>query len=114
LERLPGDPFESFQTEREMAPPLGVEDRVDLIDDHGPYRLEHRGRPIRGEHQVERLGRGDQNVGRLSNHALAGLRRGVAGAHRHADLRQIRVVRPHARERDREIPFDVVIQSFER
>ena len=37
----------------------------------------------RGEHEIERLGRGDQQVGRATDQPLAFVRLGVAGAHRH-------------------------------
>ena len=42
----------------------------------------------RGEHQVERLGRGDQHVGRLAQHRLALLLGRVAGADRHRRCRR--------------------------
>jgi hypothetical protein len=36
--------------------------RVDLVDDHGLDRAQRRPR-LAGQHQVQRLGRGDQDVG---------------------------------------------------
>ena len=45
------------------APRLVAGDGVDLVDDHRLDAGEHLARP-RGQHQVERLGRGDQDVGR--------------------------------------------------
>ena len=45
-------------------------------------------RALRGQHQVERLGRGDQHVRRLAQHRLALLLRRVAGADRHRRRRR--------------------------
>ena len=61
-------------------PALGGGHRVDLVDDHGldaAQRLARR----RGEHEVERLGRGDEDVGRVAHEAAALVGRRVAGAH---------------------------------
>ena len=77
-----GDGVEALEGERQVGAALGGGQGVDLVDDHGldaPQGLAGR----RGEHQVERLGRGDEQVGRVAQHAPALVGRGVAGAHAH-------------------------------
>ena len=98
LRRTMGDGFEPLEREREVRAALGGRERVDLVDDdelHRPQRLAR----LRGEHEVERLGCGDEDVGRSAQERLAGAALGVAGAQRHA-----RLVEPDAeplgRERD--------------
>ena len=82
------------------APRLVPAMRVDLVDDHPADAAEDLAR-LRREHQVERLGRGDQDVGRSGLDPAALARRGVAGAHRDARLvgRARRGARPRARSR---------------
>jgi hypothetical protein len=73
---------EAFQAERHVGAPLGRRQRVDLVDDH---RL-HSGQSLPGgrrQQQVERLGGGDQDVGRVAGHLAPVLLRGVAGAQPH-------------------------------
>ena len=65
-------------------------------------------RALRGEQQVERLRRRDQDVGRLAEHRRALLLRRVAGAHRHRQLR----LEPG--ERPAQVPLDVVVQRLQR
>ena len=64
----------------EVGAPLGGGQGVDLVDDH---RLDvaQRLAGLRREHEVERLGRGDEDVGRVARRAGAAPRAGVAGAH---------------------------------
>ena len=81
LRRLVGDLLEPLEREREMGAALGGRHRVDLVDDHGLDALQ-RLACRRREHQVERLGRGDQEVGRAADELLALVGRRVAGAHR--------------------------------
>ena len=53
--------YRALERQREVRAALGRDERVDLVDDH---RLD-RAQPlagIRGEHQIQRLGRGDQDV----------------------------------------------------
>ncbi len=77
-----GDGVETLEGEREVGAPLGGGQGVDLVDDHGLHTAEVLpGR--RREHQVERLGRGDEQVGRVAQHAAALVGGGVAGAHAH-------------------------------
>ena len=59
--RLLGQPLERH---REVRPALGLRHRVDLVDDD-PLRTGEELARLRGEHEVERLGRGDEDVGRV-------------------------------------------------
>ncbi len=73
---------ETLQAERHVGAPLGRRQRVNLVDDH---RL-HTGESLPGgrrQQQVERLGGGDQDVGRVAGHLAPVLLRGVAGAQPH-------------------------------
>ena len=58
-----------FQGQREVGAALAPRDRVNLVEDHGAYGAEHAATAHRGEHDVQRFGRSDQYVGRLSHHA---------------------------------------------
>ncbi len=82
LRRLVGDLLQPFEGERQVGSALGGGHGVDLVDDHGLDPLQRLARR-RGEHEIERLGRGDQQVGRATDQPLAFIRLGVAGAHRH-------------------------------
>ena len=71
--------LEPLERERQVRAALGRHQRVDLVDDDRLDRAQRLAR-VRGQQQVERLRRGDQDVGRLALKARAlGLRR-VAGA----------------------------------
>ena len=66
---------EPLEGDGQVAAALGGGQRVDLVDDHGldaAQRLPRRG----GEHQVERLGRGDEDVGRVADEHGAARRPG--------------------------------------
>ncbi len=56
---------------------------MDLVDDHRLHPRQHRGR-LAGEHEIERLGSGDKDLGRLAFDARPLARRRVAGAYGHA------------------------------
>ena len=72
--------LQPLERQREVSAAFGRDERVDLVDDD---RLDsgQRGPRRRREHEVERLGRRDEDVGRSSRHPRAILRRRVAGAH---------------------------------
>jgi hypothetical protein len=102
--------LEPLDGERQMGPALARDEGVDLVDDEdldGGERLA-RGRR---EHEVERLGRRDEDVGGGSRHPCALSGRRVARAHVHGGC----VRRVAAAERPRgdpgdghaEVPFDV-------
>ncbi len=57
--------LEPLEREREVRAALGGGNGVDLVDDHRLDRAERLSR-ARGEHQVERLRRRDQDVGRVA------------------------------------------------
>ena len=100
-----------------MGAALRAGDRVDLVDDHVihvPQRLADSA----GEHQVERFGRGDQDV-RGASRDLASLLRGrVAGPGRDRDVRrrgpQSLRREPDAGQRRPQVPLDVVGQGLQR
>jgi len=82
-----GDRLESLERQHQVRAPLGRGDRVDLVDDDRFDRSERFAR-LGGEHQVERLGRGDQDVGRLPEQPPPFASVGVARAN--ADRRDVR------------------------
>ncbi len=70
-----------LEAERQVAAPLVAGQRVHLVDDDGAHAAQHGPRGRRGEEQVERLGRGDEQVGRLFlRMAARSAGRRVAGA----------------------------------
>ena len=87
LRRPVGDLVEPFETQRQVGAALGGRHGVDLVDDDGLDAAQGVG-GRRGQHQVQRLGRGDEQVGRAADQLLAFVRRGVAGAHRHLGCRE--------------------------
>ena len=76
-----------LQAEREVHAALVAGQGVDLVHDHGAHGAEDLARLGAGEHQVERFGRGDQDVRRLAHHRPPLALRRVAGADGHADGR---------------------------
>ncbi len=69
-----------LQRHGEVRAALGLRHRVDLVDDH-PLRAGEELPRLRGEHQVQRLGRGDEHVGRAAQHRRPFPLRRVARAH---------------------------------
>ena len=120
-----GDAIQPRQRERQVAAPLVAHHRVDFVHDHrfdGAQRLTA---ALGGEHQIERLGRDDQDVRRALDDRLPLRGRRVARAHRGADARhrraaQCALLRPRPRQlrdfpqRLFEVALDVVAQRFER
>ena len=96
-----------LERQRQMGAPLGRRHRVDLVDD---ARLGAGEQLLRapGQHQVQRLGRRDQDVGRLAQHRLALALRRVAGPHRDAQIRS------DPAQRHAQVAVDVVGQRLER
>ena len=78
---------EPFERHGEVRAALGAGDRVDLVDDHRPDARQP-GPGAGREHQVERLGRRDEDVRRLRREGPALVRRGVAGADADRDVGQ--------------------------
>ena len=80
LRRAVRDLVEPFEAQHEVRTALGGRHRVDLVDDHvldGAQRLTR----ARRQHEVQRLGRRDQDVGRRADERLPVLARRVTGAH---------------------------------
>ncbi len=107
LELARAELLEALEGEGEVGAALGRGDGVDLVEDH---RL---GRPedlpgLGGQHQVERLGRGDEDVRGMAEHRRPLAGRGVAGPDRDAD------VGAHAPEGDAEVALDVVGERLHR
>jgi hypothetical protein len=71
-----------------MGTALVVGDRMQFVEDQGVYLAEPGPAGLRGEQQIEGLGRGDQDMGRRLRHIRTFAGRGVAGTHAYADLRQ--------------------------
>ncbi len=108
LHRAAGLRLQALERQREMRAALGRRDGVDLVDDHRLDATEHRAR-LRREHQVQRLGRRDQDVRRVARHRRALALRRVAGANRHAH-----VVRADATQRRAQVALDVIRQRLQR
>ncbi len=118
LGRLFAELLQPLEREREVSPALGRRHRVDLVDDDGADASERLSRGGR-QHQIEGLGRRDQDVRRAPDHPLAVARRGVAGADR--DRRRVRQRRAEPirrmldpRERRAEVLLDVHGEGAER
>jgi hypothetical protein len=77
---LASDRFEPLQREREMCPALGRHERVDFVHDQGVHRSQGVPR-VRGQEQVQRFRRGDQDVGRFPHETRALDGRRVARTH---------------------------------
>ena len=71
---------ESLEAQRQVAAALVAGQRVHLVDDHGAHAAQQRPRRGGGQEEVERLGRRDEEVGRLLLHGGPLGRRRVAGA----------------------------------
>ena len=81
---------EALQRKGEMRAPLVPRHRVDLIHDDGPHTAQDFAAALGGQHQVERLRRGDQQMGGLFQHGGPLRGRGVPGSKRHPQFRKRR------------------------
>ena len=77
---------QTLQRKRQVRAPLIARDRVNLIHDDGARGFQHLAASLGRQEDVERFGRGDEDVGAFFEHEPAFSRRGIAGAHRHANL----------------------------
>ncbi len=106
-----------FQRQRQMRTALRTGDGVHLVQDDRLYARQ--GLPgRRRQHQEQRFGGGDEDVGRAvgDRPALGG--RGVPGADTHRDVRlgqpQPHRLLPDTRQRTAQIPLDIDGQGLER
>ncbi len=79
--RRGAQPIEPRERQRQMRAALVAGQGVDFVDDHRPHAAEYLAALAAGQQQVERLGRGHQNMRRLAEHRLPLARRRVARAH---------------------------------
>ena len=100
--------LQPLEREREMRAALGVGDGVDLVDDHRVDAAEHRP-SLRGEDQVQRLRRGDEDVGRLARHRGALALGRVAGADGYAHI-----LCADPAQRRAQVALDVVGEGLQR
>ena len=107
LDRVADQAVQTLDRQRQVCAALRPCDRVHLVEDQRADGAEHLA-ALRGEQQEQRLGRGDQDVGRLAQHRRPLLLRRVAGADGDGQLRL------EARERAAQVPLDVVVQGLQR
>ena len=109
---------EARQREGQVGAALVVGHGVNFVHDHGADGSQHLARLHGGEQDEERLGGGDQDVRPVAGHALALPLRGIAGAQRGADGRQLDAALAgqggDLGQRDFEVLVDVVAERLER
>ena len=110
--------FQPLQRQRQMRAALVIRHGVDFIDDHGFDIAQNRAALLRGQQNVKRLRRGDQNMRRPLQHGPPLVHQGVAGADRGANLRhQQAALARHLQnfaKRHFEVFLDVVAQRLQR
>jgi len=108
--------FQALEGQRQVGAALGAGHRVDLVDDHVGDRGQHLA-DGRREHEVERLGGGDEDVGRVAGDVTAVGLGGVACAGGHRDRRwgQAPPCRLHgdAGEGGPQVALDVIGEGLE-
>src|SRR5438128_8401089 len=118
LPPVAGQGIEPLERQRKVGSPLVARHRVDLVDDDRPGGPQEGAAALRGQEDVERLRRRDQDVGGPADHQVALGGRRVAGADRHPDLRERRTLvgcePADGGERLGEVLVDVVAESLER
>ena len=102
---------QALQRQRQVRAALGRRHRVDLIHDHPLDAAQNLPR-ARGQHQVQRLRRRDQDVGRRCAASAALALGRVAGADRHAHARD--ALRPDPPQRRAQVALDVVGERLQR
>ena len=107
LHRRLNELVEALHRDGEMGAALRPCDGVHLVEDQRLDRPQHLAR-LRREDEEERLGRRDEDVGRLARHLLALLLRRVARADGNAELRA------QTGQRAAKVALDVVVQRLER
>ena len=117
LNLLAGELHHTFDGKGQVGAALGPDDGVNLVDDHGVDAAQDFA-GVRGEDQEERLGSGDEDVGRIPSHLLAFVLRRIARPHGHAGdaegiasfLRQ----RADAREGFLQVALDILREGLDR
>ena len=109
--------LEPLQGERQVGAPLGAGDRVHLVDDHRLHSAQGLAGPRR-QQEVERLRRGDEDLGRALRQRPPLIRGRVAGPRGDGDGPHGRAEAPSRQgdpgQRGPQVPLDVVGQGFER
>ena len=99
-----------------MRPAFVVCDGVNLVDDYGLHVAQQFATLLRRQQDVERLGRGDQDVRRRLQHPLPVGSRRVAGTHEGPNLRHQKAAFPgelgDLRQRALEVLLDVVAECL--
>ena len=117
LQRLGRQRLQPFQSQRQMRAALGGHQRMNLVHNDRFHRAQRLGR-LRRQQQVERLRRGDENVGRMPREAGALALRRVAGAHADLRLAERDAHAPrhvgHAGQRRAQVPLHVHRQRLQR
>ena len=111
------DVVEAGEGEGEVAAALVAGEGVDLVDDDGAHAAQGLAAARRREHEVERLRRRDENVGRRADEGLAVLRRRVASADGGADGEVEALAGGDLRylgQRRLQVALDVVAQRLQR
>ena len=100
-----------------MRAALIPRDRVNLVHDDGARSLQHFSAALGRQENVERFGRRDEDVGAFFEHEPALARGRVAGAHRHANLRQFHALflrkRANLAQRFLQVLLDVVAERLQ-
>ena len=112
------DLLQTLERQRQVSAPLGSGHGVNLVDDD-PANAGQRLAGFRGEQEEERLGRGDEDVGRIALHPAALIRRSVSGPEERRQLGEGSASEAHGGVADSgeggaEVAVDVVGQCLER
>ena len=112
-----GEMGQPLETQREVCAALGGGDGVDLVDDDVLDAAQDLAR-LAGEHEVERLGGRDEDVGGRLGQLATRVRRRVAGSGGDRDLGhlypELRRGAPDPRQRRSEVALDVIRERLER
>ena len=117
LRLAPDERLQPLQRERQVHPTLARRQCVDLVDNH---RLDAGERTPRlgAEHEVQRLGRGHQDVARVARDLPALALRSVTGTHRHPHVAQRHAQPlggpPDAHQRRAQVALHVIGKRLER
>ena len=109
LNAAAAEAFQPREGEHQMRAALGIDERVQLVDDHCARRAQNALSASAGEHEVERFGRSDEDMRRLSHHARALRLWGITRAHLCAD--GVRVL--DALQRPAQVFADIRSEGFE-